>query len=54
MEIESPPVKAVELMREIRDQINKEIEGKSFEEVRRLLDEKRRVPPPKPTPTSSR
>ncbi len=55
MEIEGPPVKAVELMRQIRDQINAEIEGKSFEEIRRMLDEKRRVPPPsKPTPTSSR
>jgi hypothetical protein len=37
MEIEGPPVKAVELMREIRDKINKEIEGKSFEEIQRML-----------------
>ena len=38
-EIEGPPIKAVELMREIRDKINKEMEGKSFEEFRRMLDE---------------
>ena len=54
MEIEGPPVKAVELMREIRDKINAEMEGKSFEEIRRILklDKERRVPPP--VPTSSR
>ena len=53
-EIEGPPVKAVELMREIRDKINAEMEGKSFEEIRRILnldDEGRRIPPPS---TSSR
>jgi len=38
-EIEGPPIKAVELMREIRDKINAEMEGKSFEEIRRMLDE---------------
>jgi len=52
MEIEGPPVKAVELMREIRDKINGQIAGKSFEEIRRILKlDERRVPP---TPTSSR
>jgi hypothetical protein len=38
-EIEGPPIKAVELMRQIRDEINAEMEGKSFEEIRRMLDE---------------
>ena len=40
MDIEGPPVKAVELMREIRDKINAEMEGKSFEEMRRILHER--------------
>jgi hypothetical protein len=33
------PIKAVELMREIREKINKEIEGMSYDEIRRYLDE---------------
>jgi hypothetical protein len=40
MNPEGPPVKAVELMREIRDKINAEMEGKSFEEIRRILHER--------------
>jgi hypothetical protein len=39
METEESPIKAVELMREIRTKINKEIEGMSFEELRHYLDE---------------
>ena len=40
MNIEGPPVKAVELMRQIRDEINAEMEGKTFEEIRRILHER--------------
>jgi hypothetical protein len=40
MEDEEPPIKSVELMREIRAKINKEIEGMSFEEMKRYFDEK--------------
>lgn len=60
MEIEGPPVKAVELMREIRDKINAEMEGKSFEEMRRILHERAKKSElckqlgPSPEPTSSR
>jgi len=32
-------VGAVRLMREIRDQVNREIEGMSFEELKRWMDE---------------
>jgi len=61
MEVEGPPVKAVELMREIRDKINKEIEGMSFDEIRRYFDEKlakselwQKLQEQKQDPTSSR
>lgn len=55
MEIEGPPVKAVELMRQIRDEINKEVAGKSFAEIRRMLKEElAQAETPEPTPTSSR
>ena len=37
---EEQPIKAVELMREIRDKINAEMEGKSFEEIRRIIHER--------------
>jgi len=58
-EIEGPPVKAVELMREIRDKINKEIEGKSFDEIQRMLHDElakselwQKLQEQKQTPTS--
>jgi hypothetical protein len=61
MKPEGPPVKAVELMREIRDKINAEMEGKSFEEIRRILHERattsdlwRKLEERDRTPTSSR
>ncbi len=60
-EIEGPPVKAVELMREIRDKINKEIEGKSFDEIQRMLHDElakselwQKLQEQKQDPTSSR
>ena len=34
------PIKAVEMMRQIRDEINAEMEGKSFEEIRRIIHER--------------
>jgi hypothetical protein len=40
MESEEPPIKSVELMREIRARINKDIEGMSFEEIKRYFDDK--------------
>ena len=40
MNIEGPPVRAVELMRQIRDEINAEMEGKTLEEIRRILHER--------------
>lgn len=40
METEGPPIKAVELMREIRDKINAEMEGKSMEEIQRIIHER--------------
>ena len=61
MEIEGPPVEAVELMRQIRDKINAEMEGKSFAEIRRILHEEatkselwQRLEERDRTPTSSR
>jgi len=60
MEIEGPPIDAVKLMRDIRAEINKEMEGKSFEEFRHQLHEElakselwRRLQEQK-SPTSSR
>ena len=40
METEGPPVKAVELMRQIRDKLNAEMEGKSMEEIQRIIHER--------------
>ena len=40
MEDEEPPIKAVEMMRRIRDELNAEMEGKSFEEIRRIIHER--------------
>ena len=34
------PIKAVEMMRQIRDEINAEMEGKSFEEIQRIIHER--------------
>ena len=60
MKVEGPPVKAVELMRRIRDEINAEMEGKSLEEIQRIVHERvikselwQRLQEQK-TPTSSR
>jgi len=39
MNVEGPPIKAVELMRQIRDEINAEMEGRSFEEIQRMIHE---------------
>lgn len=33
-----PDFKAVEVMREARDKLSKELEGKTFEEIREYLD----------------
>jgi len=40
MEDEEPPIKAVQMMREIRDKLNAEMEGKSMEEIQRILHER--------------
>jgi hypothetical protein len=40
MEAEEPPIKAVEMMRQIRDKLNAEMEGKSMEEIQRIIHER--------------
>lgn len=40
MEAEEPPIKAVEMMRQIRDKLNAEMEGKSLEEIQRIIHER--------------
>jgi len=40
MEIKGPPIKAVQMMREIRDKLNAEMEGKSMEEIQRIIHER--------------
>ena len=37
---EEQPIKAVELMRQIRDKLNAEMAGKSFEEIQRIIHER--------------
>jgi len=37
---EEPPIKAVEMMRQIRDKLNAEMEGKSMEEIQRIIHER--------------
>ena len=39
-EDEEPPIKAVEMMRQIRDKLNAEMEGKSMEEIHRIIHER--------------
>lgn len=40
MNNDEEPIKAVELMRRIRDELNAEMEGKSMEEIQRILHER--------------
>jgi hypothetical protein len=40
MDDEEQPIKAVQMMREIRDKLNAEMEGKSFEEIQRIVHER--------------
>jgi hypothetical protein len=39
-EEEELPIKAVEMMRQIRDELNAEMEGKSMEEIHRIIHER--------------
>jgi len=47
---DEPVVDGVRLMREIRDQVNREIEGMSFEELERWMDARlaEKAEPPAP------
>lgn len=40
MKNEDPPINAVEMMRQIRDKLNAEMEGKPMEEIHRILHER--------------
>ncbi len=44
MEKNDKPFDAVRLMREIRDQLSRELEGKSFEEQKRFIRERVKLP----------